>query len=165
LRELLLGGRVAPFGAEAEALVFAIARADHLTEVIRPALRAGDWVVCDRFLDSTWAYQGVAGVTADVLARLDSIAVGADRPDLTFVLDLPAEIGLRRMRGRADAVDRFEGDMLEHHRARRAAFLDIARREPQRCVIIDAAAGERQVADAIRAAVEQRLGAGRAGAA
>lgn len=165
LRELLLTGRVAPFGAEAEALVFAIARAEHLEATIRPALQAGDWVVCDRFLDSTWAYQGSAGVAPRVLARLDRIAVGGDRPDLTLILDLPPEIGLARMRARSNAPDRFEGDGIAQHAARRRAFLDIAAREPQRCAIIDASAGPDQVAADIRAIVEQRLAPALAGAA
>jgi dTMP kinase len=163
LRHLLLGGRVAPFGAEAEALVFAVARADHLAEVIRPALDAGAWVISDRFLDSTWAYQGAAGVGADVLARLDEVAVGETRPDLTLILDLPAEIGLARIRSRPSAPDRFEADDLEGHRARRRIFLDIAAREPVRCVLIDAEADEASVASLIRSAVEQRLGPALAG--
>lgn len=165
LRELLLTGRVAPFGAEAEALLFAIARAEHLDATIRPALRAGDWVVCDRFLDSTWAYQGSAGVAPSVLARLDRIAVGEDRPDLTLVLDVPPEIGLARMRARSDAPDRFEADGIAQHAARRRAFLEIAAREPQRCAVIDASAGADRVAAGIRAIVEQRLAPALAGAA
>lgn len=157
LRELLLGGSVARFGAEAEALVFALARADHLRETIRPALASGSWVVSDRFLDSTWAYQGTAGVAEDRLRRLDEIAVGKDRPDLTLILDLPAATGLRRMRERRQALDRFETDALALHEARRRAFLAIAAREPQRCIVIDAAASEARVAESVRAAVAQRL--------
>jgi dTMP kinase len=157
LRELLLGGRVAPFGPEAEALVFALARAEHMAETIRPALDAGKWVVSDRFMDSTRAYQGTAGVSEEALSRLEDIAVGADRPDLTLVLDLPADQGLARMRGRGAAPDRFESDAVAAHEARRRAFLDIAAREPQRCAVIDANAGEAAVAEAIRAAVAERL--------
>jgi dTMP kinase len=157
LRELLLGGRVAPFGAEAEALVFALARAEHMAETIRPALDAGRWVVSDRFMDSTRAYQGTAGVAGEVLDRLETIAVGADRPDLTLVLDLPADEGLARMRGRGAAPDRFESDAVAAHEARRRAFLHIAAREPERCVVIDASGEEAAVAAAIRAAVTARL--------
>jgi dTMP kinase len=164
LREILLAGVVAPFGAEAEALVFAIARADHLAETIRPALEAGRWVICDRFSDSTWAYQGTAGASARTLAQLDEIAVGADRPDLTLILDLPAELGLERMRGRIGGPDRFERDGAEQHEGRRRAFLAIAAREPERCVIVDASVDEAQVAEAVRAAVTQRLGSALAGA-
>ena len=157
LRGLLLGGQVAPFGAEAEALVFAIARADHLSETIRPALRAGTWVVSDRFLDSTWAYQGAAGVAPERLAELDRIAVGADRPDLTFILDLPVEIGLKRIGRRSNAADRFERDARALHEARRQAYLMIAEREPERCVVIDASSDKAEVAEAIRAAAAARL--------
>lgn len=165
LRELLLAGHVTPFGAEAEALVFAIARADHLAETIRPALAAGTWVICDRFLDSTWAYQGAAGVTAEALARLDEIAVGADRPDLTLVLDLPPEIGSRRLRDRGARLDRFERDPLQLQEARREAFLRIAAREPERCLVVDAAGDEAKIAETVRAAVVARLAPALAGAA
>jgi dTMP kinase len=157
LRELLLGGHVAPFGAEAEALVFAIARADHLAETIRPALRAGSWVICDRFFDSTWAYQGAAGVPPERLAELDRIAVGDERPDLTLILDVTAEAGLKRIGKRSAGPDRFERDAQALHRARREVFLAIAKREPQRCVVVDASASKTEVAEAIRAAVAGRL--------
>jgi dTMP kinase len=157
LRELLLRGRVAPFGPEAEALLFAVGRADHLAETIRPALEAGTWVISDRFVDSTRAYQGPAGVEPHELDRLDRIAVGQTRPDLTFILDLPPELGLRRMRDRDRPVDRFEADELEVHKARRRAFLAIAAREPERCLVVDASGDEGDVAAAIRAAVTERL--------
>lgn len=157
LRELLIGGHVAPFGAEAEALVFAVARADHLSVTIRPALAAGSWVICDRFLDSTWAYQGTSGVAPERLAELDRIAVGDDRPDLTLILDLAVDAGLKRIGNRNAAADRFERDGRAEHEARRSAYLEIAKREPGRCMVIDASAGEDDVAAAIRAAVAERL--------
>lgn len=157
LRELLLTGRVAPFGPAAEALVFAIARADHLEHTIRPALKSGRWVICDRFGDSTWAYQGPAGVSAEALARLDAIAVGDGRPDLTLILDLRPEIGLDRIRARDADPDRFEADPLEVHAARRKAFLRIAAAEPERCVVLDAAAAEADVERIIRGVVLERL--------
>lgn len=157
LRDLLISGRVAPFGPEAEALFFAVGRADHLVETIRPALRAGTWVISDRFMDSTRAYQGSAGAAPDVLDRLDRISLGGTRPDLTLILDAAPELGLRRMRRRNRAPDRFEADSLGVHQARRLAFLDIAAREPERCVVIDAARDEDRVAEAIRAAVSERL--------
>lgn len=157
LRELLLLGRVAPFGAEAEALFFAVARAEHLAELIRPAILAGTWVISDRFIDSTRAYQGTSGVARDVLDRLERLSVGEDRPDLTLMLDLPAALGLQRMRERDGSPDRFEDDELRVHEARRQVFLDIAAREPLRCVVIDATADEAKVAEAIRVAVSERL--------
>ncbi len=157
LRELLLGGRVAPFGAAAEALFFAVARADHLAETIRPALLSGRWAISDRFMDSTRAYQGSAGVSDEALADLEKVAVGADRPDLTLILDIPPEVGLARIRKRSGAPDRFEADALTEHAARRDAFLDIARREPDRCVVIETTVGAAETASAIRAAVAERL--------
>lgn len=157
LREMLLGGVVAPFGAEAEALVFAIARADHVRQTIRPALADGAWVISDRFADSTWAYQGAAGVDRAILARLDEIAVGGDRPDLTLVLDQPVEIGLQRIASREIREDRFESDPVGVHQARRNAFLRIAAAEPKRCVIIDATGTQTEVATAVRQAVAERL--------
>jgi dTMP kinase len=164
LRELLLGGHVEPFGVEAEALVFAIARADHMAETIRPALAAGAWVISDRFLDSTWAYQGTSGVAPERLEELDRIAVGNDRPDLTLILDLSVEAGLKRIGGRSAGPDRFERDTHALHDARRKAFLAIAEREPRRCAVIDASADVAEVAEAIRAVVAERLKPAPAGA-
>lgn len=158
LRELLLGGRVAPFGSDAEALAFAIARADHVIETIRPALDRGAWVICDRFIDSTRAYQGAAGVPAKRLAELEAIAVGETMPDLTLILDLAAEEGLARASGRNAAPDRFEADALAEHRVRRDIFLRIAADEPGRCVVIDASKPEAEVFDEIRSIMRARLG-------
>ncbi len=157
LRALLLGGQVAPFGADAEALVFALARADHMAQTIRPALAAGTWVISDRFFDSTRAYQGAAGVSPERLSELEGIAVGDDRPDLTLILDLPAAEGLERIDGRDAGPDRFERDDRHEQEARRLAFLKIAEGEPGRCVVVDARAGEDHVAEAIRAVVSERL--------
>jgi dTMP kinase len=164
LREMLLAGTIAPFGPDAEALVFAIARAEHVAGTIRPALQAGAWVISDRFHDSTWAYQGAAGVPAEQLARLDSIALGDLRPDLTLILDLPVETGLQRAVSRNHRPDRFEADALQLHQERRQAFLAIAAREPTRCAVIDARAEPAAVAQAVAAAVTDRLGAALAGA-
>ena len=157
LRAMLLEGRVAPFGPEAEALVFALARADHVRRTIRPALQDGEWVVCDRFFDSTRAYQGAAGVGPEVLDRLDAIAVGETRPDLTLILDLAPTRGMERVRARGGAADRFEGDALAVQAARREAFLAIAAAEPGRCVVIDAERDADMVFADIRAVVAERL--------
>ncbi len=158
IRALLLEGTVAPFGPTAEALLFAVARADHVAKTIRPALEAGRWVVSDRFFDSTRAYQGADGVPGGEIDRLERIAVGEDRPDLTLILDLPAELGLRRAQARGVAVDRYEADVLAVHEARRMAFLAIAAAEPKRCVVVAASGDEEAVAAAIGAAVDARLG-------
>lgn len=157
LRKFLLSGRFASHGPETEALVFALARADHLAITIRPALRDGTWVICDRFIDSTRAYQGAAGADPKLLDLLDEIVVGQDRPDLTLILDVPAAAGLRRTQGRAEGPDRFERDAIEMHEARRAVFLKIAAEDPERCVVIDTRADKRDVAKAIRKAVATRL--------
>ena len=157
LRELLLGGRVAAFGPEAEALFFAVARAEHVAETIAPALGAGQGVISDRFRDSTRAYQGSAGVGEALLARLEAVAVGACRPDLTLILDIPAEVGLSRIRRRHDGPDRFEADTLAVHEKRRCAFLEIARQAPDRCVVVDAAGDAMNTARSLRKAVAERL--------
>ncbi len=157
LRTLLLSGHFAAGGAETEALVFALARVDHLAVTIRPALAAGTWVISDRFMDSTRAYQGSSGVDADLLDLIDAIVVGDDRPDLTLILDVPAALGLERARKNKPTPDRFERDALELHEVRRQAFLEIAAREPKRCVVIDATAERAAVTAAIRDAVAKRL--------
>jgi dTMP kinase len=158
LRQVLLQGSVAAFGPDAEATFFGVARADHMKQTIRPALERGEWVVCDRFLDSTWAYQGSAGASRELLAKIDRVAVGDDRPDLTVVMDLPPQLGLFRLFDRGAGLDRFEADDIALHEARRRAFLDIAARDPARCVLVNADASVDEVEARIRAAVEARFG-------
>jgi dTMP kinase len=161
LRELILSGSASGFGPVGEALLFSAARIDHIDQTIGPALLRGDWVVCDRFADSTRAYQGAAGnVDRQLLASLERVAVGGCRPDLTLILDVPVAIGLERAasrRGDGDEADRFEREGQAFHETLRQAFLDIARTEPDRCAIIDASAVEDDVAEAIWSAVRQRL--------
>jgi len=162
IRELILSGRARALGADGEAILFAAARTDHVEAVIRPALARGDWVLCDRFLDSTRVYQGVVdGAEAGLLRALERIAIGDTRPDLTIILDLPAEVGLARTRARrsggGDVPDRFEGEELEQYETRRRAFLDIAAREPKRCAVIDATKDKDEVAAAIWRTVQERL--------
>ena len=141
IRHVLLSGAAQPLGSHAEAILFAAARDDHVRQLIRPALEGGRWVVCDRFADSTRIYQGVLGnVDPRVIRSLERITVGDTRPDLTFILDVPAEIGLARAaarRGRA-SVDRFEAETIEFHSKLREAYRELAEREPDRCVLIDA---------------------------
>jgi dTMP kinase len=157
IRKFVLSGAARSLGAEGEAILFAAARADHVDRLIRPALDRGDWVLCDRYTDSTRAYQGAAGVDPGVIRALERIAVGQTRPDLTVILDLPVEIGLSRAASRNTAADRFESDPADIHRQRRAIFLAIARQEPERCVVIDAARPESEVTAAIWQAVAERL--------
>jgi dTMP kinase len=149
----------APLGPAGEALLFCAARIDHLDTTIRPALAAGTFVVCDRFADSTRAYQGAAGDLDPRLIRaLERVTIGDTTPELTLVLDLPAEVGLARAaQRRAGEADRFEGEALAFHETLRQSFLDIAAREPQRCAVIDATASPDAVAEAIWHVVERRL--------
>jgi len=161
LRELILAGEAKRFGAAGEALLFSAARIDHIDQTIEPALLRGEWVISDRFADSTRAYQGAAGrLDPAFIRRLEQVAVGERRPDLTLILDLNPEIGLKRatVRRGSEAADRFEREGLSFHASLRGAFLEIARQEPERCVVIDAGGAEAEVAAAIWAAVLLRLG-------
>jgi dTMP kinase len=164
IREVLLSGKAKPFGPLAEAVLLYVARDSHLEATIRPALARGTWVVCDRFADSTRAYQGAAGgVPLSVLSALDHVIVGETKPDLTIILDLPPEEGLHRAKARAEeagsaGLDRFEEMNITFHRNLRQEFLDIAAAEPVRCVVIDAAEAADEVGDKVWAAVRQRFG-------
>ncbi len=165
LRRALLSGAVAPMGQAAEALVFSAARIDHLDTLIRPALARGAWVICDRFIDSTRAYQGSVGRLDPAFIRgLEQVVVGANWPDLTLILDLPPEIGLARaaVRRGAGKADRFEGENLAFHEGLRRAFLAIAAAEPERCLAIDATQNEDAVARDIWTCVDRKLRPGRA---
>lgn len=160
IREALLSGQIAQFGAFAEAVMFSVARADHIDHVIRDALQQGKWVVCDRFIDSTRAYQGAtAGVPRGLINSLERLTVGALSPDITFILDIPAEEGLARAQERAEGAepDRFEGQEIMLHERVRRAFLDIAEEEPARCIVVDASQPEAMVAEDVWEAVLQRL--------
>ncbi|MDQ2082676.1 dTMP kinase [Xanthobacteraceae bacterium Astr-EGSB] len=160
VRHVLLSGAAKPLGTEAEAILFAAARDDHLTTLIRPALERGQWVICDRFIDSTRVYQGDLGaVDRRIIRRLERVVVGDTMPDLTFILDLPAEVGLERARRRRgnNEADRFETETLEFHARLRDAYLAIAAAEPQRCVVIDSQRPKNKVADEIWAIVNRRL--------
>ncbi len=153
LRRLLLEGEADRWSPVSETLLMYAARADHLETLIRPALAKGAWVVCDRFFDSTRAYQGAGGgAPAELIASLEMAVVGDDRPDLTLVLDLPAEVGLERAISRT-TLDRIEGRDRGFHERLRAAFLEIAGREPDRCRLVDAAPDIETVAAAIWEAV------------
>ena len=141
LRALILAGEAKQAGPFAEAILFSAARMDHLETVIRPALRRGAVVVCDRFSDSTRAYQGALGrLDRSLLQGLERVTVDGTGPALTLMLDLPPEAGLARAAARrgTGATDRFEAENIGFHRRLRQAFLDIAASEPERCIVIDA---------------------------
>ena len=160
IRHVLLSGGAKPFGPDAEAILFAAARNDHVRCTIQPALDAGQWVISDRFVDSTRVYQGVLGeVDGRLIKALERVSVGNLRSDLTLVLDVPIEIGLQRAAGRRKGSDpdRFEAETAEFHERLRQAYLTLAAAEPERCVIIDASAPKMMVAKQIWQAVKTRL--------
>jgi dTMP kinase len=160
IRHILLSGIAKPLGAETETILFAAARDDHVRTTILPSLMAGKWVICDRFIDSTRIYQGALGdVDMKLIRSLERVTVGSAMPDLTVLLDVPAEIGLARAKTRrgAGAADRFEGESIQYHEALREAFLALAAKEPGRIVVIDGRAPRDVVAERIWAAVEDRL--------
>jgi dTMP kinase len=161
IRAALLAGEAEDLGPFAEALLFAAARIDHVRETIAPALARGAWVICDRFADSTRVYQGIAGdLDPKLVTALERTIPGELRPDLTIVLDLPAEIGLARAtarRGEDGAPDRFEKESLAKHALIRDGFLAIARDEPDRCAVIDAARDEAAVAADVAGIVAARF--------
>ena len=168
IRHLVLSGMGKLLGADAETLLFAAARDDHVRSVIKPALNQGVWVLCDRFSDSTRAYQGSLGnVAPAVLNAMERVTIGDLKPDLTIILDVPVEVGMQRTAARrgSGAPDRFEAEDIKFHQQLRDAYRQIAAAEPQRCVLIDADADTAAVAAAVWAAVRDRLFAVDAGSA
>lgn len=157
IRALLVNGAADRWSPVTETLLMYAARRDHIERVIAPALARGDWVVCDRFADSTRAYQGAAGgADPALIAALETHVLGDTRPDLTLILDLPVETGLARAVSRAGGETRFESKGMAFHGRLREAFLAIAKAEPERCAVIDAAGDMAAVEAAIWAAVEAR---------
>ncbi len=159
IRGLLLGGEPERWSPLSEALLNYAARDNHLAMTIRPALARGAVVLCDRFMDSTTAYQGYAGdVDLAFLASLELAVVGETRPQLTIVFDVDPELGLERARQRDPGnADRFERKGLAFHQRLRAGFLAIAKAEPGRCVLVDASRDKDDVARAAWDAVAARI--------
>ena len=158
VRKLLVEGPAERWDGVTEALLHFAARREHLRSTVWPALKRGDWVVSDRFADSTLAYQGYGhGIDRTLLDKLYGIAVGDFRPDLTLILDLPVEAGLARASARRGNETRYESLPRDFHERVRRGFLDIAAAEPDRCLVIDATAGVEAVASAIAEAVSLRL--------
>ncbi len=159
IRELLIHGEAERWDAESEALLIFAARRDHLRHLVWPELAKGSWVLCDRFLDSTLAYQGYGrGLPLSVLEGLAGFVIGDFRPDLTLILDLPPELGLARAASRRSGGGRFEALEPEFHERLRRGFLEIAAAEPERCRVIDASLPQEEVAEAVRQAVREHLG-------
>jgi dTMP kinase len=157
VRALVLGHRQGGMSADAELLLMFAARAEHLDRVIRPALAAGKWVVCDRFTDATFAYQGGGrGVARERIAELARWTHGGFGPALTLLLDVPAELGLERA-GKRGSADRFESERIEFFHRVRASYAGLARHEPGRFRVIDASPPLAAVAARVRETMEQWL--------
>ena len=160
IRKLILDPERPDLSALSETLLFYAARNDHLDTLIRPSLAKGVWVVCDRFSDSTRAYQGALGLVSDAqLAVMEKLVVGPTVPDLTLVLDLPAKIGIERAHQRRGdgKSDVFERQSLEFHERLREAFLGFAKAAPERFAVINANGDEENVRQRIWDVVSERL--------
>lgn len=158
IRSVLLSGEAKELGPRGEAMLFAAARADHVDSLIKPALDRGDWVLCDRYADSTRVYQGEAGVDTTYLDLLETAAVAGIRPELTILIDVPADVGLSRVavRSKSDnsgGPDRFEGEELAVHDRRRQLFLSLAKAEAYRFAIVDGTKTLNEVEEAVMDAV------------
>ncbi|HEX5379436.1 MAG TPA: dTMP kinase [Phenylobacterium sp.] len=159
IRDLVLRGAADRWSPVTETLLMYAARRDHIERVIRPALAQGAWVVCDRYADSTRAYQGVAGGTdPGLIAAMEQYVLEEVRPDLTLVFDLDPAVGLARANDRAGAEMRFESKGAAFHARLRQAFLEIAAAEPQRCAVIEANGTPDEVAARVLETVRARLG-------
>ena len=158
IRDLFVHGAPGRWSALTETLLVFAARVDHVEKTIRPALASGKWVICDRFADSTYAYQCAArGTDREIIRRVQSAAIGDFKPALTLVLDLPVAVGLERAKVRPGSENRFEKFDTEFHEKLRRAFIDIARRNGDRCVLLDAAGSEDDVAELIWQTVVKRF--------
>jgi dTMP kinase len=160
IRHLLLSGMGKLLGPDAETLLFAAARDDHVRTVIKPALSQGVWVLCDRFSDSTRAYQGRLGkVAPEIMNAMERVTIGDLKPDLTLILDVPVEVGMQRAAARrgSGVPDRFEAEDVKFHQKLRDAYRQIAADEPKRCILIDANADANTVAASVWAALRNRF--------
>ena len=159
IRELLVSGEVDAWDAETETLLFYAARLDHVTRLIKPAFAEGKTVICDRFVDSTMVYQGIGkGLAQAYIQNLHALTLGNFMPDLTIILDIDPHEGLKRAGARRGSEDRFEHMDIDFHQRIRAGFLNIAIREPQRCVVLDASQTQGALHNQIIESIRQRLG-------
>lgn len=166
IREVFLDRRWGTMDGRVELLLVFASRRQHLIEKIEPALAAGTHVLCDRFTDSTLAYQGAGrGLDADAIAAVDRVATGARRPDVTLLFDLPAEVARRRgasgSRRRAGAADRLDVESLAFYERVRAGYLALARAEPGRFRVVDSSGDVETTSRALRSALESLPGLGR----
>ncbi|MEQ8736386.1 MAG: dTMP kinase [Rhodospirillaceae bacterium] len=163
IRALLVTGEPDRWDGMTEALLLFAARHDHLERIIKPALKAGKIVLCDRFTDSTMAYQGYGhNLGRETIEKLNAVALDGFGPDLTLILDLPVDTGLSRAMSRGDGEQRYEDMDIAFHQRLRDGFLDIAKREPDRCKVVDASGSEEDVAEKISGVVMPLLATGKA---
>ena len=154
VRELLLAPRAELVCSASELLLMFAGRAQHIDQVIEPALAGGRWILCDRFTDATYAYQGAGRkMGSDLIAELEILVQGSLRPDLTLILDIPVDIGLKRASARSDP-DRFELEQVEFFERVRRGYLGIAEQDPDRCKLIDASQPLERVQSQIASVLE-----------
>ena len=157
IRHVLLNPSDEPMAAHTELLLVFAARAQHLAEKIRPALERGDWVLCDRFVDATWAYQGAGrGLDAEAIAQLETLVIGESRPDMTILFDVPVEVGMSRA-GKRAALDRIEQEDVAFFERIRTHYLQRASQEPGRFRVLDAAQPLEQVREQLNPLLEEML--------
>ena len=158
IRKLLVEGEPGRWDSLVETLLMFAARADHVGRTIRPALDAGKWVICDRFTDSTFAYQGAGrGIDPDTIREIEQVSIGGFRPALTLILDVPVDEAMARIGSRHHAEDRFEKFDRAFHERLRNYFQKLAKCDPQRCVLIDTTAPPEEVAQQVWSAVVARF--------
>ena len=158
LRDLLTTGEVEKWTPMSEALLMWASRYEHLIQVIEPALNSGKNVICDRFYDSTYAYQGVAhNLGIDKMEKLKKIIIGDIEPDVTFVLDIDPKVGLKRSLDRSNQENRFESYNIDFHNKIRSAFLEIAKKNKNRCVVVDASLNEQEINNLIITAIDNLI--------
>ena len=158
LRDLLTTGEVEKWTPMSEALLMWASRYEHLIQVIEPALNSGKNVICDRFYDSTYAYQGVAhNLGIDKMEKLKKIIIGDIEPDVTFVLDIDPKVGLKRSLDRSNQENRFESYNIDFHNKIRSAFLEIAKKNKNRCVVVDASLNEQEISNLIITVIDNLI--------
>lgn len=158
LRDLLTTGEVEKWTPMSEALLMWASRYEHLIQVIEPALNSGKNVICDRFYDSTYAYQGVAhNLGIDKMEKLKKIIIGDIEPDVTFVLDIDPKVGLKRSLDRSNKENRFESYNIDFHNKIRSAFLEIAKKNKNRCVVVDASLNEQEINNLIITVIDNLI--------
>ena len=158
LRDLLTTGKVEKWTPMSEALLMWASRYEHLIQVIEPALNSGKNVICDRFYDSTYAYQGVAhNLGIDKMEKLKKIIIGDIEPDVTFILDIDPKVGLKRSLDRSNQENRFENYNINFHNKIRSAFLEIAKKYKNRCIVVDASLNEKEINNIIITAIDNLI--------